>query len=56
MLTNDSTSFDLRFRFSADDAQATLRPQETLTVVLRTKEAYIQAVAGSANYRLWVWS
>lgn len=54
VITNDSSSVKLKFRFHENDNFATLLPTETLSMYIRIKNIYLSST-GSVNYRIWVY-
>lgn len=53
IITNDSGSTDMTFKFNVSETAATLKPTETISVYMRTKSIILNAGA-SVNYRVWV--
>jgi len=50
VVTNDSATQNLQFKFNASETYATLKPTETLSVQVHTKEVLL---SGSGSYRIW---
>lgn len=51
ILTNDSGSSDLTFKFNTSETGATLKPTETITMKARTNTVILSG--SSVPYRLW---
>jgi len=51
MITNDSTTDDLRLRLKATQDEITLKPEETLTVLFRTRKIVLNG--SNTPYRIW---
>lgn len=54
IITNDSASQNLQFKFNSSETLGTLKPTESLVLEIRTKEVYLSSGA-SVDYRIWVW-
>ena len=50
IITNDSTSANLQFKFRASADYATLKPTETISVWLSIREIHLN---GTGAYRAW---
>ena len=51
IITNDSTSNDLSFKFNDSETYATLKPTETITLDMASKTMTIQGT--NIPYRVW---
>lgn len=51
MITNDSTSGDLQFKFNQSEAYATLKPTETITLNIAHK--IVLLLGNNIPYRVW---
>ena len=51
IITNDSTSGDLKFKFNTSEAYATLKPTETITLNIAHKIVLLSG--NSIPYRVW---
>ena len=51
MITNDSTSGDLQFKFNTSEAYATLKPTETITLNIAHKIVLLDG--NNTPYRVW---
>jgi len=52
VITNDSSSNNLYFKFNASEDYGTLMPTETISLYLWTNTIYLN---GNGNYRIWVY-
>ncbi len=56
VITNDSASRDLEFKFQSGQSFATLKPTETISLYIHSKTVLLNAPSGSATqYRVWAW-
>ena len=53
LITNTSTNQNLGFKFASSGTAATLKPLETVTLTLHTRQVIL---TGTANYRVWSYS
>jgi len=53
VITNDSASNDLQFKFVSSASYATLKPTETISMEFITRTILLNVVSGSAPYRIW---
>lgn len=51
IITNDSASADLSFKFNATEEYATLKPTETITLDIAHKEVRLSGM--NVPYRVW---
>jgi hypothetical protein len=51
IITNDSASLDLGFKFNTSEATATLAPTETVSLEFASKTLILSA--NGADYRVW---
>jgi len=54
ILTNDSGSNELKYKFNATEDYATLYPTESITMNMWVRNVYLSS-SGSVDYRLWVY-
>ncbi len=54
ILTNDSGSNELKFKFNDAEEYATLKPTEAITMRVWVRNIYLRS-SSSVNYRLWVY-
>lgn len=52
MVTNDHPINSLSVKFNNSESYATLKPKETLSAFIHSKEVYIQSTA-NVDYRIW---
>lgn len=54
LLTNDSSSYDLEYKFNASEEYATLKPAETVSMFVHIRSLHLRST-NTINYRIWVY-
>ena len=56
VITNDSATRDLEFKFQSGQDLATLKPTETVSLYLHSQTVLLDSPSGNAvEYRVWAW-
>ena len=56
VITNDSGSKDLEFKFQSGQDFATLKPTETISLYLHSQTVVLNSPsAATVSYRVWAW-
>jgi hypothetical protein len=54
LITNNSSSHNLQFKYNSTEEYATLLPGETVSDMIRSNTIYIKSPSGnSVSYRIW---
>ncbi len=56
VITNDSSSRDLEFKFQSGQSYATLLPTETVSLYIHSQTVLLNSPSASTvQYRVWAW-